>query len=258
MKTTLRLSALLLVLAPALAAAPLTETTAIHSRPDAAAPAIGYLKAGTDPSSAPETQAPAGWLAVELPGPHEAYVRNNDFNKALNIHPGAEIHLLPKADSAVLATMQEGDKTEITGLRSGWTQIKLFKNVVGYIRLGGAAAAPVASAAPVTAAPAAVPAPAPAAAPSDLAAAPASGLSRTVQGVLVETRRKFLVGPRQPYDYQLEDADGKRIAFLETSKVQPTTKLELYVNQFVTVSGSIRQTEDWKNLVVFVESIESK
>ena len=73
-----------LLIAAAVSAAPLTETTVIHSKPDAAAPVIDYLKAGTDPVSSADITAPAGWMAVDLPGPHEAYVHNNDFSKSLD------------------------------------------------------------------------------------------------------------------------------------------------------------------------------
>ena len=59
-----------------LVAAPLTVTTAVHTKPDASAPAISFMKAGTDPVPAPNAPAnlPPGWIAVELPGPFEGYV----------------------------------------------------------------------------------------------------------------------------------------------------------------------------------------
>ena len=59
---------------------------------------------------------PAGWMAVELPGPFEGYVTTNDITKGLDVRPGSEIHLEPKADSPVLTTMEKGDKADITGL----------------------------------------------------------------------------------------------------------------------------------------------
>lgn len=258
MKTKLSYSLASLLLAAGLNAAPLMETTAIHAQPDAASAAIGYLKAGTDPTAAAKATAPDGWMAIELPGPHEAYVRNNDFSKSLDIHPGSAIHLLPKADSPVLATMQDGDKTEITGLRSGWTQIKLYRTVIGYIRTGGVTPAPAAVAAPAPSVPPLPPITAAPVAPPVLSSGPTAGLARELQGFLVETRRRLLVGARPPYDYQLNDADGKRIAYLELSKVLPTLKVELYVDRFVTVWGSISQTDDWKNLVVQVQTLDAK
>ena len=216
MKTKSALVITGLFLAVASYGAQLMETTAIHSQPDTSSSAIGFFKAGTDPIAAPNASAPPGWMAVEMPGPHEAYVNNNDFSKSLEIHAGAAIRLKPKADAALLATMQEGDKTEITGLRSGWTQIKLFKTVVGYIRIGGTASAPGSE--PVTAASAPLPPP-PATSAPPATAGPATALPRTLQGMLVETKRFLLVGRRPDYDYQLNDTAGKRIAFLDLGKV---------------------------------------
>ena len=253
MKTTFRLSTAVLLLAAPLAAAPLMETTAIHAQPDAATPAIGYLKAGTDPAAAANTTAPQGWMAIELPGPHEAYASNNDFSKSLDIHPGAVIRLMPKADAPVLTTMQEGDKTEITGLRSGWTQIKLSKTVIGYINVGGSPSAPRTAAAPPAPLPMAAGQPAPL-----LSSGPASALAHTYQGMLVETKRVMLIGPRRDYDYQLNNIDDKRIAFLDVSKVLVTEKMEQYVDRLVTVSGVLKQTPDGKSLVIEVESLETK
>ena len=253
MKTKLRLSTAVLLLAAPLAAAPLMETTAIHAQPDAATPAIGYLKAGTEPTAAANTTAPQGWMAIELPGPHEAYASNNDFSKSLDIHPGAAIRLMPKADAPILTTMQEGDKTEITGLRSGWTQIKLSKIVIGYINVGGSSSAPRTAAMPPAPLPMAAGQPAPL-----LSSGPASALAHTYQGMLVETKRVMLIGPRRDYDYQLNNIDDKRIAFLDVSKVLGTEKMEQYVDRLVTVSGVLKQTPDGKSLVIEVESLETK
>lgn len=251
MKTKLCLSSTALWAAVTLGAAPLMETTAIHVQPDASTPAIGYLKAGTEPKEAANATAPAGWMAIELPGPHEAYVRNHDFTKALDVLPGAAIRQLPSADAPVLATMQDGDKIEITGLRSGWTQVKLLKDVVGYIKIGGAAA-------PATAAVPAVAPQRPADAPPVVSSGPVSALPRTVKGMVVETRRKFLVGPRPDYDYQLDNPDGKRIAFLDVARVLPTLKMENFLGHFVNVTGVVRQSTDGKDIVIDVESFGSE
>ncbi|MDD2765058.1 MAG: SH3 domain-containing protein [Opitutaceae bacterium] len=262
MKTTLNFPTAVLLLARAaaaglaasLSAAPLMETTAIHAQPDAASPAIGYLKAGTEPAAANAT-APEGWMAIELPGPHEAYVNNNDFSKSLDIHAGAAIRLQPKADAPVLTTMQEGDKVEITGLRSGWTQIKLAKTIPGYIRIGGAPSAPPAAIQSIPAAP-----PALTAGPSTpvISSGPAAALPRMFQGVFAETKRILLIGPRRDYAYQLNNLDGRRIAFLDVTRLLATDKMEPYVGRSVTVAGVLRQTPDGKNLVIEVETLELK
>ena len=69
MKTELLLStALLLGAALPTFAAPLAVTTAVHTKPEASSPAISYLKAGTNPTPAPNAPAnlPAG-LVLTIP-----------------------------------------------------------------------------------------------------------------------------------------------------------------------------------------------
>lgn len=254
MKIQLRLFLSAVLLAAPLVAAPLMETTAIHAQPDAAAPAIGYLKAGTEPAAAANVTAPPGWMAVALPGPHEAYVRNNDLTKSLEVHPGAALRQLPSADAPVLATMQDGDQVEITGLRPGWTQIKLSRDTVGYIKIGGPAAPPppaasTAAVSPPPALPAGPVAPA-------LSSGPASALPHMFQGMLVATKRFLLIGPRPDYDYQLDGVEGKRIAYLDVTKVLATLKMEKFVDSPVIVSGVLTQTYDGKNLVIVVETLD--
>lgn len=243
-----------LLWAATLAAAPLMETTAIHSQADAGSPAIGYLKAGTEPQAAPNVTAPDGWMAVALPGPHDAFVANRDLSKDLNVHPGAPLRLQPAADGPVLTTAQDGDSIEIIGLRPGWTQVKLARDVVGYIRIGGAATAAAPATPPASPAAAVPPVPTPGFAPPAGGAAPAA-IPHTYQGMLTATHRLLLVGPRPDYDYQLESLEGKRIAFLDVTKVSATVKLETLVDNPVTVRGVIRQTDDGKNLVIEVESL---
>ena len=260
MKTSLCLFPAALVLGATLGAAPLMVTTAIHSQPDSAAPAIGYLKAGTEPTLAPKVNAPDGWMAVVLPGPFEAYVANRDLSKDLNVHPGAALRQRPEPDAPVLTTMQDGDPVEITGLRPGWTQVKLSRDVVGYVRIGGTEAAPApAAAAPLP--PAALPPPPPAAAPGFAPPAPGAApaaLPHTYQGMLTATHRLLLVGPRPDYDYELDSIEGKRIAFLDVTQIQATLKLDTYLDEPVTVRGVIRQTDNGKNLVIAVESLDGK
>jgi len=93
----------------AAAAAPLPGTTAVQTRPEADAPAIGYLKAGSEPVPA-DAPAPEGWMAVSLPGPFSAYVRSGDLSKSLDVRPGASLYLEPKPDAPVLTLAAAGYK----------------------------------------------------------------------------------------------------------------------------------------------------
>jgi hypothetical protein len=75
----------------ALGAATLSVTTAVQSQPDPASPVIAVLNAGSQQPAPSEKAgpAPAGWIAVDVPGPFSGYVRNKDLTKQLDVVPGA-------------------------------------------------------------------------------------------------------------------------------------------------------------------------
>jgi hypothetical protein len=266
----LAFSVLLSALAAAAAfGAPLTETTAVHTKPDAASPTISYLKAGTEPTPAGDASvsAPAGWMAVELPGPFQGYVQTKDLLKQLDVKPGTPIRLSPETDGAVLTVAERGDKTTITGLRGRWTQISLNKSLVGYIRSSGSANAPltIATAPAPGGAMATEPAPfntAPVAQPNNLPGqpAPASALEdsarlpRQLTGKFVSTRS--LLHPRRPYDWALEDNSGRRFAYLDISKLLLTDRLEKYIGHFVVVFGAAKPVPNTEDIVIQVESLQ--
>ena len=250
--------------------APLTTTTAAHVKPDESSPVITLLNAGTAPTLAPSAagSTPAGWLAVELSGPFEGYVQNKDIQKNLDVRPGAPIHLQAKPTAPVFTTMDVSDNATITGLAGKWTQIKLEKKLVGYVRLNSSAA-PAASVAP---APSGVskplsPAPVPAtaygvgsagqAAPQvSLSDSSGASLPRLLAGKFVSTRAPFR--PRRPYDWALNDDAGKRYAFLDISKLLLTEQIESYVDHAVVVFGSAKPIPDSKEFVIEVESLQLK
>ena len=259
-----------------LAAAPLTVTTAVHTKPDATSPAISYLKAGTDPVPAPGTIAstPAGWLAIELPGPFEGYVENKDLAKSLDLKPGAAIRLAPKADAGILAIADKADKTTITGIHGRWTQISLERKLTGYVHLGGTAGyMPPIATTPATPKPAA-PTPTPTAtapvAPGIYGVATAgqpvtmvnlgdggsSTLPRQFAGRLVSTRRPFT--PRRPYDYALNDDSGRRYAYVDISKLLQTDQIEKYLDLSVVVFGTAANGPDGKDIVIQIETLQLK
>jgi hypothetical protein len=263
MKPESALLAAVLFTASALSAAPLTATTAVHTQPDEASPTITVLKAGTEPTAVADSIAttPAGWMAIELPGPFEGYVANGDLLKSLDVRPGAPIRLEPADDSGVLATMEAGDKAKITGLHNKWTQISLEKKLTGYIRVGAAPS----SAAPASPAPAPASAAEPAPAPASTAAGKpvpvfSSGdsapMPRLFQGKLVSTRRPF--HPRRPFDWALVDDAGKRIAYLDLSKLLLTEQIASYVDHTVVVYGPPMSSADRKDLVITVENLQLK
>jgi hypothetical protein len=282
---------LALLTATTLTAAPLSSTTAVHVRPEAASPVIAVLNAGTEPTAAigVARALPSGWSAVELNGPHEAFIANRDLQKDLEVRPGSPFRTLPKADGPVLTTMQPGDQFDITDYHGRYTQVRLHKKIIGYIqgwsgggslsaatpaRTGNAGvnALPAASASPAPA-PATRPAanrpfsPAPAApaamAPGgggrpaqmvDLGDGGSSSLPRLFQGKLVSTRS--LLRPRRPYDYQLNDSGGQRYGYVDVSRLLQTEQIEKYIDHTVTVYGTAKPVEGTKDMVIEAESLQ--
>jgi hypothetical protein len=256
MKIKFALAAACLACTAALKAATLSVATAVQSQPDASSSVITILAAGspqptpTDKVGAP----PAGWIAVEVAGPFEGYVKNRDLTKQLDVIPGSTVYVAPKEGSGVITIFAKGDKAEITGLHGSWTQIRLDKTVVGYIQTGAAAVEAVAPV-PVTS-PAAAPAH-----PAPSSAAPASNggdasLSRLFEGTLATT--KSLLMPKRPYDWQLVDAAGKRIAYVDLSKLLLTDQIENYSGHGVVVLGSLNPVKDSDDLVIYVEGLRLK
>jgi len=239
-------------------AAPLTATAAVQTRPEPGAPIITYLKAGAEPAPATGSNAlptPAGWMAVTLHGPFTGFVLNQDFTKGLDVKPGSTVTLAPKDGAGALAVTVPGDKSEITGLFGKWTQVSLKKDLVGYIETN-----PAPEAVPAAAMPAAAPVPVPAGAPVAGTAAAAGGdgpaLARTFEGRFVSTHHAFV--PRKPYDWQLVDESGARLAYLDISKLMFTDQVAKYTDRPVVVYGAVHPADDGENIVVTVESLQLK
>lgn len=251
-------------------ATPVAQTTAIQTRPDPAAPTVGYLKAGSEPAPAPpdgSAGTPAGWMAVSLPGPFTGYVQNADLTKALNVKPGSSVYLEPRTDSGVLLVAGPGDTLEITGLRGKWTQVQSGKPLIGYIRTGsdlaGAQSSEVAAgeSGVSPAAPAALAEPTnapgkPATVTSEAGAA--GGIPRALEGKFASAQRRFLWQAARPYDWQILGQAGERLAYLDMRKVLLTDQLDKYIGHMVIVHGTIHPLPGTQDLVVGVESFQLK
>lgn len=261
-----------LACACALHGIPLAQTAAVQTQPDDGSPVITILKAGTEPvPAAVGVPVPDGWMAVSVPGPFDGYVLNSDLTKQLDVKPGAPIRLEPKPDAGILTLGEKDDKSRITGLHGAWTQIRIEKPLVGYVRIGGVAAAPAAP--PVAPAPipprdlAAPPGPAPSTAPAASAvpaASPAASagdagpvsLGRPFEGKLASTRRPFM--PRRPYDWELIDGSGHRFAYLDISRLLQTDQIGSYSDREVVVFGALKPVPGGKDPVIEVENLRLK
>ncbi len=255
-------------------ASPLTEAAIAHVKPDAASAKLATLAAGTELKPIAGAASATGWLAIEVPGPHEVFVQNKEITKSLEVRPGAELRLEPSATAPVIATALAGDPMDITGLHGRWTKLKLTRAVTGYIKLPvaslPAASVPTGTRAADTSSTAPAPvAPAPAApvaygasaggqpAPVVRLTDDASGaLPRTFQGRFVSTRSPFK--PRRPYDWALTDDSGTRFAYLDVSRLLQTEQIEKYTDRFISVFGTAKPLANSKDFVIVVESLQLK
>jgi hypothetical protein len=260
MKANIAVLLTLLCITSAAFAAPLAATVAVRLKPDATAPAYTYLKAGADPAPAAGVIAPAGWAAVELPGPHDGYVRNQDLAKSMDMKPDAPIYTKPDPAAPVLTLATRDDQTDITGMTGKWVQIKLDRKLTGYYQLPEPAS-PAATALPAGTARAPSPTPAPMTDSTASPAAPivttgddvANGLARQFTGTIVEAKR--FLGPRPVYTYQLNDASGARLAYLDLGKLLLADRIESYLGRPVDVFGTAHTLPSSPTLVIAVETL---
>jgi len=235
----------------------LPSDTAVFLQPDAKSFVLSRLKAGN--TIIYTGDAPAGWRRVELSGTFEAFVHTRDLTKGLDVKVGANILTEPKKDAAVLTVAQEGDKTELVGLakNSDFCQIKVEKKLQGFIAVGATANLPAdnkLASAPNPPASSAAPAAAGRAVPI---AGNSADTPRLFAGRLVLARRA-LINPNPPYDYQMIDASGRRFAYVDMRRMPATEKIDRFVDLEVSVTGTVRNTVDGKDIVIAAESIQFK
>jgi hypothetical protein len=267
--TTLALAAL------SLHALTLEAPLPAYAAPDAKAPILGTARTGTVLT---DGTAPSGWAAISLEGPHTVYVTQKDTLKNFEVRPGAAYLSQPRPDAPVLGLADEKDTAEFADIAGRYNKFSLKKTLTAYVRVTPADATPVAPivSRPASAAPAIAPAPAPAAAPalmSDLtgtlnndipAASPTTPgqsaqlgeprLARTFFGVVASTRNPLR--PRRPYDFQLNDASGARIAFLDISRLMLTEQIEAFIDRPVTLFGTAEPLATSSEIVIRVETLK--
>lgn len=246
--------------------------------PAYASPTEGALTLGTAPAGARllGTAAPAGWAAVELPGPHTVYVTEKDTLKNFEVRPGAAYHASPSPDSPVIGLAGEADRTEFADVAGRYNKFSLAGPVTAYVRLP-AVTTPPPSPSPSTAATTSsfatdqstppplmddltnvLPVDAPAlqtpVAPGRGIEAGEPRLARTFHGVVSSTRNPLR--PRRPYDYQLNDSGGARIAYLDISRLLLTERMDAYLGRPVFILGSVSSLGAGKELVIQVDSLK--
>ncbi len=228
----------------------LGRDASVYARPEPSASLIKVLPAGTTPipATAPSEPAPAGWMAVELSGPHELYVDNKDVGKNLDVKPGSFFYLRADHRAPVVATMQPGDKADLLNLAGDFTSFKVEKPIVGYIKLGG----PVASLPVAPTRPAVI-----VAGPAATGEIGRAAMPRFYEGRFAATQN--FIAYKHPYNFQLIDSTGNRFAYLDISRLLLTDKVDLFLDRIVVIYGTARTlNQEGTKRVIEVESLHLK
>jgi len=260
--TTLAL--LLAAFSPAARAATLEAPLPAYASPDASAPILGTAQAGTKIAAG---TAPSGWAAVELAGPHTVYVTEKDTLKNFEVRPGAAYYAQPRANAPVIGLADEKDSAEFADISGKFNKFSLNKSLIAYVRMPVAAVAPVAARpAPATPPPATppplmddlqgtlrqdIPASRPVAQGQGVEAGEPR-LARAFFGVVASSRSALR--PRRPWDYQINDDGGARIAYLDISKLLLTEQIDAFIGRPVAILGTAETLGS--DLVIHVESLK--
>lgn len=242
-----------------------------YASPDASAPILGTARAGTRIAAG---TAPSGWAAVELAGPHTVFVTEKDTLKNFEVRPGAAYHAQPRANAPVIGLAGEKDPVEFADISGRFNKFSLNKSIVAYVRIPSTPVAPVAAARPAS--PAAPTQPAlpstelpplmddlpgtlPQTIPATRSVPPGRGvqsgeprLARTFFGVVASSRSALR--PRRPWDFQINDDGGARIAYLDISRLLLTEQIDAFVGRPVSILGTADTVGS--DLVIRVESLK--
>jgi hypothetical protein len=155
---------------------------------------------------------------------------------------------------------EKSDKSEVTGLAGAhgeFCRVTIEKKLQGFIATGVTANTPAPGTPGLVAStPGAPPAANPLAPGHPVAiTGNTADLPRLFSGTLVLARRA-LFNPNPPYDYQLTDSNGRRFAYVDTKRLVTNEKIDSFVGLLVSITGTIRNTVDGRDLVVGAETIQ--
>jgi len=240
----------------------------VHS-PQAARAALDDPRLGQPAPVMDEAKAALGWHYAEYTDSVRAYIQDARIGKDLLPVENAILYSAPSAQSQVLGVYRTGDPLKILDTGEWWA-LEVHKSFPVYFvldappplppvtatatqpleELPAAAPAPVIEERPVVDVPARMPgAPAAAAAPArtQRTAAPPGLTGQRYEGVFKRSKRTLgLFAPKAPF--HLEGADGRRIAWVDTSGIVLPGSLSDYIDQLVIIHGErelLSPSRDW-------------
>ena len=264
--TSLTRFRLLPILVAALAlSAPLrlfaTDPVELRLEPEASANAIETIDlnderlAPAEPVLDPKKRAD-GWKWVDFESKFRGFVMLESVGKDLSVAPGTLVYLRPSETSPVLTTITEDDAVDLVWA-SDWAEIQLTKAIPVYFKTDPQPLPEIIfdrgydSDPPTGSAPGIFES-----AKSDPDAPPASGLYRFLDGILTTTHGQL--GKDGKYALQLVDKKGKRLAYVDSSKIRVPNSIAQYLNRSVTVYGAVTTTKKSGTLVIDAKTIRPK
>jgi len=244
----------------------------VHLQPAANAPVIALL-GENDPVNPVEATPPltreqiqAGWKAISVLQNFAGFVHRSDLTKELEVRSGANIYLEPRRESRlVLTEASRNDLFEVSDLAGDWASVTFRKPIIGFIRVtdGEPAALPILPPPPVEMETAVfTDEPPPPARPREQRPVTSGEQLTTIDGTLRifegrVTRARSWIGQSPPYSHQLLDRSGRRIAYLDLSRLLITEPLERAMAGTLLVYGKAESIPDRRDFVIRVEHMRT-
>ncbi|HLS29002.1 MAG TPA: hypothetical protein VK041_10155 [Opitutales bacterium] len=248
------------------------DERSVYLRPSEDAPVIGTLPKGafvmspTQPAELSDRQRAEGWEAISYLDHLQGFVQRTDLTKDLFVQTGARIYSHERSDPRYLLTLAEAeDHYEIENLTANWVEVSFRKPITAFIRSDDSnSPSPVGigtasqSDGDLFDSPAEQKESVAKQEPSRAPVATKSAISddsilRTFEGWLGTPRSFF--GRKPLYPYQIVDASGNRIAYLDLSRLLITTPLEHFIGRKFLFYGRAEPIEGKRDFVIRVEQM---
>lgn len=203
------------------------------------------------------------WKMMELQQAFDGYVRKSYVTKGLTVQPGAPVYFDPGNEDAFLTILSEGATAEVIEAAGDWVQVSVEATLPVYFesRETTLPDLPDLDAPADTATTNYEPESAvaeddmPRIEPADIGPGggpyPGEPIDRILEGTLKPYKPFFSNPWSQPaYKWEILNRNKKRIAFLDPSDLILNRPLETYSGQRVSLSGSIYQINNGKDLVI--------
>lgn len=240
----------------------------VYLRPSTDSPVIGNLPEGAfvlspaEPVELTEREIEEGWEPISFLDDLRGFVRRTDLTKDLFVTPGAAVYAADRLDPSIVIThAEENDLFEVERMAGDWVEVSFRKPVTAFVRSSDSSAS-----APTVAGESAPAEQSPdeplvqeeasrRAAISDRAAIPTDGILRAYEGLLSKPRSFF---GRPPHPFQVVDASGNRIAYLDLSRLLITTPLEHFLGREFHFYGRAEAIEGKRDFVIRVEQMRRR